>query len=444
MRRLTRAAVALFALVGCARMAPPPGGPPDASPPRLIATIPESVAVLDGFDGWVEFQFDEVISEGSSPNFGIGSGDLERLVLLSPGNEVPRVAWHRTRIAVKPRGGWRPNTVYRVELVRGLRDLRQNVSDTAAIVTFSTGGALPTHELSGRAVDWAGQRAFPAALVEAMLLPDSLVYRSVTDSAGRFRMHPMPEGEYLVTITLDQDHNRRRSGREAWDTVRVRSGIGAVGEVWAFQRDTLPPRIVDVAPRDSLSITITLTQPVDPALRIAADAIIMRSQDDSLDAGPIGALPRAVHDSLYRAATPRAANDSAARDSLVPSDSAARARPVRVAPPLVPRREGATPPDTLEQKRPSLSTQLVVRVRSPLVPGTRYVVVVRGVRAVGGAVADSIRGSVEIPKPAPRDTTTRVRPDTTRRTPADTTRRAPADTTTTPSVREAAAVRRPR
>lgn len=420
-------------------MAPPPGGPPDATPPRLIATIPESVAVLAGFDGWVEFRFDEVISEGNSPNFGIGSGDLERLVLLSPGNEVPRIAWHRNRIAVKPRGGWRPNTVYRIELVPGLRDLRQNVSDTAAIITFATGGTTPTYQLSGRAVDWGGQRAFPAALVEAMLLPDSLVYRSVSDSTGRFRMHPMPDGEYLVTVVLDQDHNRRRSGREAWDTVRVQPGVGAVGEVWAFQRDTLPPRIVDVTSRDSLSIVITLTQPVDPALRIAADAIVVRSQDDSLNAGPVGALPRAAHDSLYVATRARAARDSAAADSIARADSAAPARrPVPAARRAPPRGETAAA-DTLEQKRQPLAPQLVVRVSTPLVPGKRYTVVVRGVRAAGGAVADSVRGSVEVPKPVARDTTVRARPDSTRPpAAADTSTPAPR-----PAARDSLTSRRP-
>ncbi len=55
--------VALLAL-GCARMEPPPGGPPDSKPPQLIATTPDSMAALPGFDKDAEFIFDEVISEG--------------------------------------------------------------------------------------------------------------------------------------------------------------------------------------------------------------------------------------------------------------------------------------------------------------------------------------------------------------------------------------------
>lgn len=403
MQRLRRAlpvALAAAVAVACARMAPPPGGPPDARPPQLIAATPESIVVLEGFDGWVEFQFDEVISEGGQPNFGLGTGDLERLVTLSPGDEVPRVAWRRTRIAVRPKGDWRPNTVYRVELAPGLVDLRNNRTDTATTVTFATGGPLPTHVLVGRAVDWAANRPAALALVEATLLPDSLVYRTVADSTGRFRFGPLPDGEYLVGITVDQDRNRRRSGREAWDTVRTAAGNGNVGEVWAFQRDTLPPRATDATRLDSLSISLTLTQPVDPSLRIEEGDIIVQTLDDSVSAGPITALPRAMHDSLYKpAAAPVAGRDTTRRaDTAAVPRVPPRAAPVRT--PAAPR----PAPDTLEQKRPKISNVLVVRVRNPLVAGRRYVVIVRGVRAVGGAVADSVRGTLDIPKPPPVDT----------------------------------------
>ncbi len=295
--------------------------------------------------------------------------------------------------------------MYRVELARGLQDLRNNRTDTAATVTFATGGPLPTHVLVGRAVDWGSSRPSAMALIEATLLPDSLVYRTVADSTGRFRFGPLPDGEYLVGITVDQDRNRRRSGREAWDTVRTAAGNGNVGEVWAFQRDTLPPRATDATRLDSVSISLTLTQPVDPALRIEAGDIIVQTLDDSVSAAPITALPRATHDSLYKAAARAAAGDTTKRtdttrraDSTVVPRVPPRAAPVRA--PTVPR----AAPDTLIQKRPKISNLLVVRVRNPLVAGRRYVVIVRGVRAVGGTVADSVRATFEIPKPPPVDT----------------------------------------
>ena len=96
------AAALAMAALSCARIEPPPGGPPDPTPPRLIATRPDSFAQIPGFKGDVEFRFDEVISEGGSPNAGTGTGDLEKLVILSPATRVPEVTWRRSRITVRP------------------------------------------------------------------------------------------------------------------------------------------------------------------------------------------------------------------------------------------------------------------------------------------------------------------------------------------------------
>jgi hypothetical protein len=79
-------------------MEPPPGGPPDAAPPQLVRATPDSLASIPDFRGDVEFVFDEVISEGSSPNQGTGRGDIEQLVILSPTTEFPKLRWRRDRI----------------------------------------------------------------------------------------------------------------------------------------------------------------------------------------------------------------------------------------------------------------------------------------------------------------------------------------------------------
>ena len=75
-----RDALALIVLLtSCARIEPPPGGPPDNAPPRLVTVRPESMAVYADFHGPVEFRFDEVISEGSQASQGLGTSELERL-----------------------------------------------------------------------------------------------------------------------------------------------------------------------------------------------------------------------------------------------------------------------------------------------------------------------------------------------------------------------------
>lgn len=435
MHGLKRLALAASLLVGgCARMAPPPGGPPDGSPPLLIGTIPDSLRVLDGFDGWVEFKFDEIISEGTQPNFGTGNGELERLVLVSPGPDsvIPRVQWKRNRLLVRPKDGWRPNTVYRIELAPGIRDIREpsNVSTQASVITLATGGPLPTRYLIGRAVDWGTQRPVPMALIEAMLLPDSLPYRTLADSNGRFAFGPLPRGTFLVTAVVDQDRNRRRGGKESWDSVRVGTQTDLVGEIWAFPRDTTPPRIQSAERVDSFTIGIVLTQTLDPRFALPADSIRVVQLPDSSSIGPIGALPQPAHDSLYRGRgglTPAKAPDDTA---AAKPDSA----PPVVRPPAVGgRRPGgrpdpaAPPPDSLEQVRPPLTTRLMVRTAGIVQGATSYVVELHGVRTIGGGTAATLRVRVEGRKPAPakadslaakKDSTAKTRPDSTSGRPA--------------------------
>src|SRR5262249_48789403 len=209
------AGVALLILLACAKMGPPTGGPPAQVPPQLLATVPDSTGVYPDWKSDVVFQFDEMVSEGASPNWGLGTGDLEKLILLSPSSKVPVIHWKRSRITVHPREGWKPNRVYRVELLPGLVDLRRNRMDTTAVMTFSTGGALPTDTLKGIAIDWVNGKVAVGALVELILQPDSLVYRTVTDSSGRFNVGPLPTGNYLAFGVIDQNHDLRRATREA-------------------------------------------------------------------------------------------------------------------------------------------------------------------------------------------------------------------------------------
>jgi len=277
---------------------------------------------------------------------------------------------------------------------------------------------LPTRFLAGRAVDWMSRRFAPRALVLAMLLPDSLVYRTVADSSGRFRIGPLPDGSYLVRVILDGNSNRRLDPREGWDSVRIAVGRDSVGEVWAFQRDTVPPRLAQngTSRQDSFAIALNLTQPVDPSLRIAGDAITVLLLPDSTRIPAVNAVPAAAYDSIYGpidsarraiAAEAKARADSARADSAgaaadtsgagadttAASPTPRAARPERPGRSEQPQRAGAdtTPRDEPKEPHPQLGTKLVIRLNGILAPGNRYQIEVRGVRAMSGQVADSLR-----------------------------------------------------
>ena len=412
-------ALTLATGLGCASIAPPPGGPADRLPPRLIATVPDTMAVLADFDDEVEFQFDEVVAEGGNPNFGLGTGDLEKLIILSPDSQVPAVSWKRSRITVRPREGWRPNTVYRVELLPGVADLRGNRSAEGRSLTFSTGGPRPTTTLRGLVVDWATQRPQRLALVEALLLPDSLAYRGLTDSAGRFVLGPIPRGEYLVYGALDQNTDRRVQPREAFDTARVTAGRDSVGELWAFRHDTLPARITQAELHDTLSLALTFSQQLDPWQRLPPDSVRVRLLPDSTPVPVLGILPRGAFDTAFAPAggvdTAKARADSIrARTDSIRADSIARAREAAALRIPGAERRPIRVPDTTGtgplRTKPPLFDKLFVRLSRRLPPGSRFVVDVHGIKTVSG-VTGTARGVGQIPAAAAPDTTV-VKPDT--------------------------------
>jgi hypothetical protein len=396
------ALAALSALAACARIEPPPGGPPDKAPPRLIATRPADLSAFRVFRGVAEFQFDEVVSEGGTPNRGEGTGGLEKLVILSPTNRVPEVSWKRSRITVRPREGWRPNRVYRVQLLPGVSDLRNNRSTEGAVLTFTTGAPKPQLTLQGQIVDWNTARPPTNGLVIATLLPDSLPYRGIADSSGRFSLGPLPNGDYLVTGVLDQNQDNRQDSREAFASARVPRGKSDVGELWAFVHDTNPPRIQTITVDDSVSATVTFSQKLDPRQRLSPKDVRLRLLPDSVPVAVASILPKPVDDSLNRKATP--ADTGVTEDTLGLADTTQAGRRLR---PAVRGR----PPNKPLTSRPPLFDALTLRVPRPWAPGARLVLEIRGVRNVTGAAGNPV-GVVAVPekpKPEPklqiRDTT---------------------------------------
>ena len=420
-------AALLLALDSCGHILPPPGGPTDKAPPHLLGTVPESLSVRRDFKGEVEFRFDEVVSEGGTPNFGLGTGDLEKLIVVSPANRVPDVHWRRDRITVKPRGGWRPNTVYRVELLPGVADLAGNRTTTGRILTFTTGAPLPVRTLRGTVVEWSTQQPRPQAAVEAVLLPDSLVYRGITDSTGRFALGPLPPGPYLVYGVIDQNGNVRRDRGEAFDSVRLAAGRDSVGELWAFRHDSTAVRAGTATSTDSLSIVVTFTQQLDPYQVFRPDSVQVRSLPDSLPLKVVAILPRELYDSTFGPRRPvdtlktaadsaraRARADSLRADSLR-ADSVRKAREaaeIRI--PGVQRRGQARPDSNRLARlrtRPPLFDNLVIRVAEALKPGSSYVFAIHGLRSVSGVTGTAVGGvKVAVPPPPPKDTT-RVKAD---------------------------------
>jgi hypothetical protein len=386
-------------VAACANLGDPPGGPPDTTPPHIVSVRPESGAVVVGWKDDAVIQFNEVIDEMP--------GKLANQVLLSPVAGDVQVSWGRTKIRVKPKEGWKPGRVYRLQLLPGIVDLRRNRSDSGRVVLFSTGPAIGDATLAGTALQWVEQRALPGALIEAAVPPDSVGTRTLADSSGQFRLAGLRPGRYVAYAAADQNGNRRRDWREAYDSTLVTLDSTATATLFTFVHDTVGPRPRGATMADSITVRLDFTQALDPTARLDTSRLRVVQLPDSTPVPIAAALTPPQYDSLTAAARAAAKPDTgAARDTTARRDSAAAGvRGARGAAPL----PTAARVDTGEVRRLLAQRRVpwdkvILRFARPLAPNTRYLIRVRGAVNLNGAAADG-QVVVTTPKPAPPDTT---------------------------------------
>jgi hypothetical protein len=403
--------LALAFAAACANTGQPPGGPPDEKPPVILGVYPESGAVVPNPRGDAVIQFDGVIDEQSGGGSGAVPGLASRF-LLSPTAGPVNVSWHRSSIHLKPKEGWKPGRVYQLQILPGIADLRRNVMKERRTIVFSTGPTIPHARLGGIAVQWVEQRALVGGLIRAQLLPDTLAYLALVDSAGGFQLDNLPPGRYAVFAIADQNNNRVRDRREAYDSVLVTLDSSATTVLWTFAHDTAGPRLRQADPVDSVAARLTFTQPLDPAQPPESLQVRVVALPDSTPVRVRGLFTAARYDSLASAAraaldSARAANDTTHKPP--PPPDTLRARPAAAGPqPPAPDTSGLR---LILAQRPVPQDKLVLRFDTTLAPGARYYVEVRGTRSLSGARADG-HAVLVIPKPAPP--TVPARADSTR------------------------------
>ncbi len=379
-------------VAACASPGLPPGGPPDPETPLIVRISPDTNAVNVQAKSAL-IHFDEVISErpGSgggasqsrtaSPG-GSAGGTLASIVSLSPSDGRDEVTWRRTAIEISPRRGFRPNTAYRVTVLPGVADLRGNTISVPTEWVFSTGPSLPNGEVIGAVFDYAAGKAAPNAQVE-IFLPSDTVLRWVAraDSSGRFRVRDLTAGTYVVRAYIDANNDRRLGDREPYDTSSVTIDTLGRADLYAFIRDTMPPRIEQVEFVDSTALRIRFDRAIVGDWDPAGSVTLFNA--DSVEV-PLGGslMPSAVYDSLARIealAAKKSAADSLAVDSLAADSTTARAaRDTTGAAAAAPRADTAAadaaadtvpvvPPPKFERIRPI--QQWTIRLAAPLRPG---------------------------------------------------------------------------
>lgn len=189
--------VAGLLLSACGHRLPPPGGPEDETPPRVLSRSPSPGAVGVARNIPIRIGFDEDMK------FQRRAGSVR----LSPVIDPMKVRYTWDSVEVRPANALPPDCTVCVHFAEIPADLRGNRLETSPDFCFSTGDSIHTARMSGR-ID-TPEGATGKVVVEAMHLPDSLRYRPDADAEGAWRLEHLPRGRWRIRAFLDT----RRDGR---------------------------------------------------------------------------------------------------------------------------------------------------------------------------------------------------------------------------------------
>lgn len=453
-------------LGGCAKISSPVGGEIDREPPRVLATFPEPLAVVEGLDRPVVIKFDERISEKQ----------VRDAVLVSPETGAVRVKKGRSELRVSVEGGWRPGQIYRVVVLPVLQDLFNNPLKEEIELIFSTGPEIPATAVAGLLTDRLTAKPVTGARVEAISKADSVVYVALSDTAGFFALRHIPAGGYDLRAYLDRNRNRKSDYGEPIATTELALGAAdtIISSYALLPADTTPARVVRAEARDSMQVRITLDDYLDPEVALDGVQVELRELPDSIvvpgvvrvahvhefereraaqraaadsvaqaaaDSVTAADLAEAVADSAQAVADSAASVDSAvsavdsavavAADRRAALDSArvvAMAKERAAAPKEAPARaEKAVAGSEVETGSeaamdtvtPLPTRELVVVPAAPLVPKVRYLITISGIRNINGVEEGGGSAPFELAPSAPPDSTGAGPMDSTATVPPD-------------------------
>ena len=274
LQRVSGAALAALILFGgCARQAPPPGGPPDRTPPRVVWTVPAADSVGVGQETTIHIGFSEPMDRRT----------VARAVFISPQpSRDVTYRWRGREVEIRLPEPLRTDRTYLITLGAECADESQNRMAVSYSFAFATGGALNKGEIVGRVLPdedagtgqayvWAydlqeGQQPNPAA--------ERPGYVTQPGSGGDYRLPRLGTGRYRVFAFFDRDGDRRYTpGKDPIAVPPADVRLTERGErvrlapLRAALRDTMPPRLLSSRTPDRRHLSLRFDEPV----RLPAD-----------------------------------------------------------------------------------------------------------------------------------------------------------------------------
>jgi hypothetical protein len=199
------------ALLACADVAPPPGGPIDRTPAELSAVLPESLATKVAAREELRFEFSERVDRMS----------FSRALTVVPAVELEKAHFDELVVSVRPRNDWPESTAIVWTLDTALKDKHGVPLKRPLSGAFTRDAALPAGRIEGRAKAPEGKGAPAAVWAELTRLAADgrrrMRWRFAEAGAdGAFALEHLRAGDgpFQLEVFQDRNGNGRREERE--------------------------------------------------------------------------------------------------------------------------------------------------------------------------------------------------------------------------------------
>lgn len=232
-------------------------------PPYVVATVPDTFAVVEEGLREFEFKFSERISERAA------AGALEDAVVVSPEIGAVRVRHRRDAITVETRQGLLSGRVYRVTVLPVVMDMFDNALRDPFDLVVSTGGEFAPNVVAGVVEDRVNGTAVAGARVEAVFAEggDTATHWGYSDDGGFYSLRFLPAGSFDLRAWQDRNRDAEAGPREPF-ALHGGGVLGAAdtayGVLSLVEPDTSAAQLVRASVSDSVTIVFEFDDYLDP------------------------------------------------------------------------------------------------------------------------------------------------------------------------------------
>lgn len=280
-------------LIACARQMPPPGGPLDKTPPRVVNTVPADDSVRVGLDTPIRIRFSEAMDRRS----------VERALFISPqGSEEFGFKWRGDVLEVRLSGGLQADRTYLITVGQESADEWRNRMRSSYSFGFATGDRLNRGELNGRVLkskEERGQVFIWAYDLSVVMAPDPgsdrPTYVTQPDEAGDFALPRLGSGDYRIFAFGDQNNDRTYSSGDLLalppgDVALTDEGRVRLGDLKLAVRDTSAPALVAARTPDQQHVLMRFDEPVRVLGVEISGLSVLEIYQDPVDSSGVGLI----------------------------------------------------------------------------------------------------------------------------------------------------------